>query len=71
MEEYVQHPSNLELQGIRPGTCSINTCQHLPCLRDPNHTHSLKSNSEFTPENGWLEYEDVSFWDSLFLGANC
>ena len=24
-----------------------------------------KKNSEFSPENGWLEYEDVSFWGRL------
>ena len=29
-----------------------------------------ETNSEFTPENGWLE-DKLSFWDGLFSGANC
>ena len=33
--------------------------------RDP------ETNSEFTPENEWLEDFLVSFWDDLFAGANC
>lgn len=28
-----------------------------------------ETNSKFTTEHGWLEYEDVSSWDGLFLGA--
>ena len=28
-------------------------------------------NSEFAPENGWLEDVFFSFWDDLFSGANC
>ena len=28
-----------------------------------------ETNSKFAPENGWLEYFLVSFWDGLFSGA--
>ena len=30
-----------------------------------------ETNSEFTPENGWLEYILLSYWGGLFSGANC
>ncbi len=29
-----------------------------------------ETNSEFTPENGWLE-DEISFWDASCSGANC
>ena len=39
----------------------------------PNLETTLpETNSQFAPENGWLEYEDVSFWVSArptFSGA--
>ena len=38
----------------------------LTCTRDP------ETNSHFAPENGWLEYDIVSFLGpGLFSGANC
>ena len=42
--------------------------------KDPPHQGSTRvytlpeTNSEFTPENGWLE-DEISFWDGLFGGA--
>ena len=32
-------------------------------------TVALPGNSQFAPENGWLE-DDMSFWAGLFSGAN-
>lgn len=30
-----------------------------------------ETNSKFVPDNGWLEYYIISFWDGLYSGANC
>ena len=37
------------------------------------HYHLSETNSEFTPENGWLEDFLLSFWGKLglFLEAKC
>ena len=32
---------------------------------------TLPGTNIFAPENGWLEYFLVSFWDGPFSGANC
>ena len=26
-----------------------------------------ETNSEFTPENGWLEYDELSFWELAYF----
>ncbi len=45
----------------RTGSDRINGLFHLP-----------KTNSKFTPKNGWLEYFLVSYWESpYFHGASC
>ena len=33
--------------------------------------YTLPEMNIFAPDNGWLEYFIVSFWDGLFSGANC
>ena len=40
---------------------------------EPKRSITLpETNSEFTPENGRLEYDELSFWElGLFSGANC
>ena len=35
---------------------------------DPLTVTLAETNSEFAPENGWLE-EEISFWDDLSSGA--
>ena len=32
---------------------------------------SLRTNSEFPPENGWLQYDEFSLWGTIFYPMNC
>ncbi len=46
----------------------MDCAKRLRCRVQINQTCSLpKTNSEFTPENGWLE-DEISYWEGVFSG---